>query len=1307
MGSAILRCHSLVVAMKSSPFNGLSPLFFVLLLCPAVIVSASVYVQQFSISSNCQTANCYSLKDIFTESRLQISDTVFQLVSGSYSLDFIQSDYTLRGISNVLFNGTGSVVTCGPRVGLNFININGLSFRNITFLQCGAERVSTTPNPDLQGAFEIFLVALYLKNCSNITMSFVDVTAAPNGTGVAIYDCSGSNNFHNCRFINNTFDYSKHFISQNYNRYMGGGGGVYVEFTYCEVNTTCSEGDTVHSLNDVTVSFIDCSFINNKALTLMGLLKTKHIVASKMNHLSFGHGGGLAYFVRGNNSNIILNVERCIFIGNEAVRGGGLYAFLNNYAYGSNINVSGSEFTQNICAYGNSGKGGALALTNFVNDYNPSGGKNEFTVDNCTFTDNAAMKGGALSIFWVQQDATPEQVSSFLVSRSSFHHNVGKLGSAVYICQKIANIEGLTAEIALKSCNFSNNSATFYEIFKLNLPVEMGLGTVYLVSSSVKFYGNFLFESNSGTALGLADSSIRFDSSTRTNFTNNKGINGGALAMLGVSSMQVGKGISIVFINNTAASHGGAIYAKYIARQNLISDGNCFIRPIDPEPDPDKWEINMTFINNTENNGRCKNSIFTTSVLRCTSTLREDSNGMSIVQTLNWTGWDYSMAIDVQCGHYISSDIGRIVFTDTTPVSAYPGWEFPIPVHITDDFGHDILDLAIFNANTDGCIDEGVTEIVVWRDKLTLNAEEDCNFTLTLYSRGQRVWLVKVNVTMNHCPPGFSYDPARRYCQCNGTGRFVECDDKTHQATIAKNIWMGKLNESNASSEYEVVICPPYSYCARRDEVYTNLTYSLENEDMCAPHRKGILCGECELGYGPAVNSPEYACAICSHTGRNAFYYVLTAYVPLTVLFISLVIFDIRLTSGPANAFIVYSQVIVTTFTLDANGGIPIYQIFNITVNATSDDYGYFLQAYKYPYHIFNLNFIEQLLPPLCLSDQFNTLTVLMLESIVAVMPFVMILAIIIAIRLKDIFCLNCAANSTRMWSRRISNALLPSFASFLLLSYTKFSLISTELVQSVKFKHDVRRLYLAAQLESLYTYQSIFGIVILCTFVAITPILLLDYPVRVLEWIVGKSSILHKLYPQTKVHILLDTFQGCYKKNTRFFAGVYFLFRLVVNLSFVLSSTWIETFVIKQITVTAMILLLVCFMPYRQELNYINYVDIFIFSTLAFQNCFSFFLFVTYKIDPTQNDDKYVAYFCLQYITVFLPLFFMVLFILYKNSQIKKCVSKVYSFLKNGGGVRTRNYEVLSSDAENSILQRAKDTNQYCREKRPQSKQV
>ena len=68
-----------------------------------------------------------------------------------------------------------------------------------------------------------------------------------------------------------------------------------------------------------------------------------------------------------------------------------------------------------------------------------------------------------------------------------------------------------------------------------------------------------MFYNNSGTALYILNGFADFSAGNVT-FLYNKGNRGGALALIWLSSLLVGRNGNYLFINNTAMDHGGAIY---------------------------------------------------------------------------------------------------------------------------------------------------------------------------------------------------------------------------------------------------------------------------------------------------------------------------------------------------------------------------------------------------------------------------------------------------------------------------------------------------------------------------------------------------------------------------------------------------------------------------------------------------------------------------------------------------------------------------------------------------------------------------
>ena len=86
------------------------------------------------------------------------------------------------------------------------------------------------------------------------------------------------------------------------------------------------------------------------------------------------------------------------------------------------------------------------------------------------------------------------------------------------------------------------------------------------------------------------------------------------------------------------------------------------------------------------------------------------------------------------------------------------------------------------------------------------------------------------------------------------------------------------------------------------------------SNSSCSDHW-GKVCAGCREGYRPSVNSCAVECLKCDSSlqTRSVITYVFHELIPLTVVFIMLLVFNVCLTSGPVNAFVFFSQTITAT----------------------------------------------------------------------------------------------------------------------------------------------------------------------------------------------------------------------------------------------------------------------------------------------------------------------------------------------------------------------------------------------------------
>ena len=522
---------------------------------------------------------------------------------------------------------------------------------------------------------------------------------------------------------------------------------------------------------------------------------------------------------------------------------------------------------------------------------------------------------------------------------------------------------------------------------------------------------------------------------------------------------------------------------------------------------------------------------------------------------------------------------------------------------------------------------------------------------------------------------------------CPNYGSFLTCDPETCTWLLLNGYWAGYISV-NGTQGLLVGGCP-MGYCALNESSgYVWVPQSMSemiSDFVCnATHRMGIICGQCQPGYGPAINSDLSECVSCDTLSSmvNWIYYILAIYVPHLVVFLTIVILNIRLTTGPLNAFLLYAQVISTTLNPSQQGSAPLNLVYGKGASA-------FQYSYQVPYNFFNLNILGNLLPPFCLHANLDTLDVITLKYIEAFFPVLIIIAIIILLKCQS--CLRCSApDSCYKRKCRVSVSLEQAFAAFVLLSYNRLCEITAYLLTPVpvfgsNLKTQDKRVYFQGSYsitDSNYAVHYKVPAYIVLVILIILPITLLHYPVRWVEKLIGKVVWLMKVYPTASVAILLDTFQGCFKDNRRYFAGLYLALRLL--LFFAYFQPILLQLLIQQIFITVYIFLLAFLKPYK--VKHLNYLDISIFKNMAIINGLSWF--TVNEIEPDPIPLKTTIIF--ESILVYLPLLNLVAYLLWHatvryHDRMKQKVMELHCKIK-GGNVNS-NQEMLHANDATTVV--------------------
>ena len=191
-------------------------------------------------------------------------------------------------------NGNTKPVTikCSEGVGFSFINCSNITINGIIFNGCSQLQNSTSYNT-ANGTFSLFNVCLYFLYCSDVSLTYV-IVENTKGVGVVLYNTGGSSIVDYCEFLKNQFQ-------DNTN--MSGGGGVYIEYSYCvptASGTNCldSTNDTIVNnsyISDANFVIRNSSFIYNRA-NISNFANETFILPHKQYHAAFGRGGGFSAF---------------------------------------------------------------------------------------------------------------------------------------------------------------------------------------------------------------------------------------------------------------------------------------------------------------------------------------------------------------------------------------------------------------------------------------------------------------------------------------------------------------------------------------------------------------------------------------------------------------------------------------------------------------------------------------------------------------------------------------------------------------------------------------------------------------------------------------------------------------------------------------------------------------------------------------------------------------------------------------------------------------------------------------------------
>ena len=1215
-----------------------------------------------------------------SEHSINITDTNKTVVfaeceNGVFNLTAL---FKISKVSNLHITGDGaSVIQCNGVRGMIFKAIANLTLENLVVQNCH--------DPDSNGS-------IHIMDCTDVTIKNVTIENSK-ATGLILEDNAGEIIVENCIFQNNGHgnnDKSKLFTER------GGGLRVLV-------------GGNV---SKSSVFIKTCKILNNSAQ----------------------NGGGLYVLIQPNAQGNNVTIQKSTFTGNYGHNGGGglqiSYSNENIKAVIKNkVTVQDCIFSSNIAYY----YGGGTAVSSNIGSHAFSMNKIEFI--NCSWTNNTAELGMAVDI---------------AIAPGEIYTRVGLLPSPVFVDCKFSNHKQLQKTIVRRPksvlsvtgfqlkfmghISFTKNNVTALEATSAELN--------FTADSSVEFIKNQgvnggAMKLNGLTVMLIQDNSIFY-------FRENTAKTGGAIYVqlykhsLSPSEscfiqykapgekQQLPKNVSFVFINNTAGYsykdkatdtiyRGDSIYATTFAP--------CLLKPLSQVLSP---VLNVS------------------DALKCIGDFSfvEPNERQISTAAHHFKHSDTNSHDDQMCQVFIDKRFRIHKNQNYTERKYYypfrgqlhfvPGKVRELQLKLIDElcaeaFFH--VSVEVLPNSKSISVDPAYT--VITNNSIVLHGQPGDSGTIQLSTVDVRNIAIPIQVILDECPPGYILHGDIHNdvtCICSAScpkddyNGITRCDEGQFQAYTRHGYWIGYLDNFTNSSYLTSAICPG-GFCINITHWLWNgivlekgsaleralcpkgfcnfsITQPLEHllppnstadisRYICHPNRNGTICGACRTGHSTFYRSKYFSCKPEGLCYLGWLFYILTELLPVTILFLVVIFFNISFTSGQLNGVVFFMQV-VDTMKLDAENFIIVHSSV-LT----------FSQVYKLIYRVFTLSIFAVEEFSFCLWQGASALDMLAFRYVTIVYSLFLVLTTIFLLKV-------CSCQRVR--ARRLVNlkrSIIHGLSAFLVMSYsecTRVSLMiltkSTVTVGPKGEQHFESRAFYNGDYSHMgpeHLKSAIPAIFFILTMVSIPPLLLLSYPLcyKLFALLRIEESrfvqITCKIFPLEKIKPLFDSMQGTFKDQYRFFAGLYFLYRLCILITFTYTKTLKSYYTITGIQLVCILVLHAVCRPYKKTWH--NILDALLFANLTIINVVTSYNYqltsaIEYSVDIKNNTGVQAA-------LVLLPLVYLVVYTTYHivkrikaacacKSQIHKTIDDSNEVIDN---LDTRDFDDSLVEMNNYML--------------------
>ena len=1143
------------------------------------------------------------------EGRTEDGPTNISCVCEQFRITDLNQTYPLSASDLIASHGPLCHEDCAS--GFHFHNVSGVFISNINVFGCGS--LATLNH-------HYFMSALQLHKCSSVHLTNITFSLSINNA-LFMVNVAGKVSIISSKFIN---------VNSTLNPLNSSiPGGLFIVFNY--INTA------------ISYDIESCVFENNN---VSGTHFYPTLSPNLNDYVGLGVGGGMG-IIFNYSSHVDIILKSCLFCENRGHWGAGLAVQLQEGTWNNSVRIINTSFIRN-----NASRGGGGVNLRFGKVHPINIPQNRISFERVNFENNKAKFGGGT---WILSRVSPNETKPGELIKFTYcqwNNNYGSYSPAVHISrfQYDQMKSGFFVIAVFEHCNFSDNTNAYSEEGPSHF---INSGVFVVLHSTVKFEGNVMFTRNKFSALALISGMAVFEKDSNVVFYNNTGFYGGAILLHGFSALSLNANSTFNFTENKALMSGGAIYYITIDPLDYFQSRFCFLLYTGEGIPVCDRNLFVYFDSNKAKHGA--SDIFMSTLSGCFYYYLEDEEHQ------NMTSFFYSI------GNFSFSDTsafgtyGKQFIDNGSPQFVIPGMKTEFNLTLLDEVGKEIEtnfavlidDSSIHSKN--GFTEGNSTELFgAPHESGTLKFSQESIVRNIHHS---------VNITLTECPPGYYFDQMAGSCKCSANdpkhvySAIHYCNSELFQALIQRANWVGYYPQNSTKSNNLYTSFCPFQFC-RTSRVLNsyNLMPNSSNEleaFVCESHRSGLLCGACESGYSVLYHSSQFRCfneteAKC-HLGL--FYYVLSEIIPVTLLFVVIIIFDISFTSGSVNCLIFFSQVL-NGVTIDFNYYKEESKPFNYTSLLILQN------GYRLIYGVLSMDFfnIEQL--SFCLWKTPNIMCILAFRYVTTIYAFILIIILIILMNYSK-----CSRLFTRF---NTNSSVTNGLSAFLIICYAQsaqvafFILTKATLTGNLNSSPryiDVTYYGGLPYFKGEHLYFAVPAVIVLITLVTLPPLYLTIFPLLLyVLTFCGLSehpavTVTLNLLQVNRLKPLTDSFQASYKDRMRPFAGLYFLYRVALLSTY--SAYQGKLFPFLEISVAQLGVFLgihAIAQPYTSRLH--NVVDgLLLFNLVVITELTLFCLQSQTEIGKTGRThvDMAIKFGSIQLILVYLPIIVLCSTFLYK----------------------------------------------------------